>query len=98
MTTVRSILGVSVFLTALVGCAATNPSPKERVVVPEDKAIALALARVPGKLVHTRLAQVGDRYVYQIEIRDQNETNWWVQVDATDGDPVERQTRPRLKY
>ena len=98
MKTVLSIFGVSLLLSALAGCAANNPRLKEQVTVPEDQAVALAQARVPGQLVQTRLVQAWDRYVYQIQIRDQNETNWWVQVDASDGSLVGRQTRPRLKY
>lgn len=98
MKTVLSIVGVSLLLSALDGCAANKPPVKDLVTVPENQAVALAQAKIPGQLVQTKLAQVGDRYIYQIQIRDQNDTNWWVQVDASDGSMIERQTRPRLKY
>jgi uncharacterized membrane protein YkoI len=93
-----TILGVSPLLLLLPACAGNDRGIKEQVTVPMEEAIALAQQKVPGQPIQSRLAEMDDHYVYQVEIRDQQGTDWWVVVDASKGTPVERQTRPRLKY
>ena len=98
MKQVLSILSAGILLSSMVACAGTDNRSKEQVKIPMDKAVALAQEKVQGQLIQTRMAEVGDRSFYQIEIRDQYDMNRWVLVDANDGSIIERQTRPRLKY
>ncbi len=98
MKNILTILGINILLTSLAGCAGNDQRLKEQVTVPIDKAVALAQEKVPGQPVQARLAEMDDHYVYQIEIRDHEGSNWWVVVNASDSSPIERQTRPRLKY
>ena len=97
MQRILPILGVGLLFSALAGCAADNPSRKVQLPVPEDKAVALAQARIPGQPVQVRIEPMGKSYVYQIEIRDQDGTNRWVLIDGIDGSNVTRHSRPSPK-
>ncbi len=97
MNQVLPALCIGLLLSPMAACAASSPAVKEQADIPQATAVALAQARLPGELIDARMATVGNRSVYQFEIRDLSGIHRWVLVSMSDGSIVEPRSKPRLK-
>jgi len=81
MRTILSALAIG----TLVACAGQTHTMKEQVKIPLVDAIALAQKDVPGQPIEATMTEVGDRYIYRIQILDDHDLTRWVLIDASDG-------------
>jgi uncharacterized membrane protein YkoI len=58
-------------------------------VLPFSRLNAGVIARHPGSaVVHAALDKIGDRFLYQARLEDSNKLQWFVELDAKNGEVV----------
>lgn len=83
-----AVLVLTVWVSPAAALFETKSELSKSAQITMDKAIEIAVKKVPGKAVEAEIEKEGGRAVYEIEIIDTSNSKRKVHVDARTGDVV----------
>jgi uncharacterized membrane protein YkoI len=85
------IFVISTLLLADEGYEEARRLTESGAILPLEELMPTIQAQQPGRILELELEREGGRYLYEIEILDEQGAVWEFKVDATTGEVVERE-------